>query len=165
MAQFQVPQFIETEDKIVGPLTLKQFLYLAGAGFTSFMLFFVLQLWLWFIVTMFLAAIAASFAFIKVNGRPFAAFLNSVLKYAWYPRLYIWQSSPKLKEKKFETLEIPKIKKESLFKKLVLKTQTILPFKFKEEKEAQKREYQKQLSAIQKRRVDFRYTKSNTSHG
>ena len=30
--QFQVPQFIEVEDKIVGPLTFKQFIYLAGGG-------------------------------------------------------------------------------------------------------------------------------------
>ncbi|TSC61742.1 MAG: SsrA-binding protein, partial [Parcubacteria group bacterium Athens0416_74] len=28
--QFQVPQFIEVEDKIVGPLTFKQFVFIAG---------------------------------------------------------------------------------------------------------------------------------------
>ena len=33
--QFQVPQFIETEDKVVGPLTLRQFMYIAGAGAAS----------------------------------------------------------------------------------------------------------------------------------
>ena len=38
--QFQVPQFIDVENKIIGPLSLRQFLYLAGAGLISFMLFF-----------------------------------------------------------------------------------------------------------------------------
>ena len=47
--QFQVPQFIETEDKIVGPLTLRQFLYIGAAGLLSFLLFFVLKIWFWFI--------------------------------------------------------------------------------------------------------------------
>ena len=28
--QFQVPQFLDVEDKIIGPFTIKQFLYLAG---------------------------------------------------------------------------------------------------------------------------------------
>ena len=38
--QFQTPQFIETENKIIGPLTLKQFFYLAvgfGVSFTFFL--------------------------------------------------------------------------------------------------------------------------------
>ena len=29
---FSVPQFIDVEDKIIGPLTLKQFIYLAGGA-------------------------------------------------------------------------------------------------------------------------------------
>ena len=36
--QFKVPQFIDMEDKIVGPLTLKQFAYILGAGGFSFLL-------------------------------------------------------------------------------------------------------------------------------
>ena len=42
--RFQVPQFIEVEDKIFGPLTLKQFIYLAGAGGLVFVLWRVLPL-------------------------------------------------------------------------------------------------------------------------
>jgi len=39
--QYQVPQFIEVEDRIIGPLTLKQFLYLAFAGAILFVLWFL----------------------------------------------------------------------------------------------------------------------------
>ena len=36
--RFQVPQFIEVEDKIFGPLTLKQFLYTAGGAAVGFII-------------------------------------------------------------------------------------------------------------------------------
>lgn len=91
--QYQVPQFIETEDKIVGPLTLKQFLYLAAAGIISFLLFFVLKLGFWLVITIFLGFTAAAFAFIRYNGRPLPAMIVYALKYAINPKLYLWKSS------------------------------------------------------------------------
>lgn len=89
--QFQVPQFIEIEDKIIGPLTLKQFLYLAAAGGIGFMLFFVLQTWLWVIVMGVVGIFAFAAAFIKINGRPMPIIMLAALKYVWQPKLYLWQ--------------------------------------------------------------------------
>jgi len=40
--QFQVPQFIEVEDKIFGPLTFKQFVYMAGGAGLAYLLWRVL---------------------------------------------------------------------------------------------------------------------------
>lgn|SRR3989344_3537591 len=91
MAQFQVPQFIETESKIVGPLTLKQFLYIAAAGLTCFLLFFVLKFFIWVILTMIIGGLGAAFAFFKYNGRPLPVILKSAFLYYWNPRLYLWQ--------------------------------------------------------------------------
>lgn len=106
MSQFQVPQFIETESKIVGPLTLKQFLYLGVAGLLSFFLFFVLQTFFWIVITIILGLIAASFAFIKYNGRPLTSILKSAFFYYWNPRLYLW----KREEAKGPAVQIPEIK-------------------------------------------------------
>lgn len=92
--QFQVPQFIEIEDKIIGPLTLKQFLYLAAAGGIGFMLFFILQTWLWVIVMGFVVIFALAAAFIKINGRPMPIIMFAALKYTWQPKLYLWQREP-----------------------------------------------------------------------
>lgn len=86
--QFQVPQFIETEDKIVGPFTLRQFLYIALAGIISFILFFVLELWLWVIVVLILFGASASLAFIKINGRSMSTIIQAAFKYTWSPRVY-----------------------------------------------------------------------------
>ena len=96
--QFQIPQFIEVEDKIVGPLTLRQFLYLAGAGGFSFILFFLLQFWLWLIITVILGAAGVSAAFIKYNGRPLPKIAWQAFGFFWRPRLYVWQREQEFKE-------------------------------------------------------------------
>ena len=100
--QFQVPQFLDVEDKIFGPLTLKQFLYLAGAGGASFIFFFVFQTWLWVVVTVLVGIIALGLAFGRFNGRPAIYLFLSAAKYAWQPKLYLWQYTT-------PTLELPKM--------------------------------------------------------
>lgn len=89
--QFQIPQFIETEDKIIGPLTLKQFLILAGSGLICFFLFFAVQTWLWFMITAIVMAIALAFAFLPVNGKPLDSFVVSAFLYYWNPTVYIFR--------------------------------------------------------------------------
>jgi hypothetical protein len=89
--QFQVPQFLDVEDKIFGPLTLKQFLYLAGAAGFSFILFFVVEEWLWITFTVVLGTIASSLAFVKYNGRPLIYSLLYAIKFAWQPKMYLWR--------------------------------------------------------------------------
>lgn len=105
--QFQVPQFIETEDKIVGPLTLKQFFYFGGAGLLCFMLYFVFQFWLWIIITLLMGIAAASIAFIKINGQPLLKVLVAMFYFYWKPRFYLWQRPEKtdLPGLKTKTLE------------------------------------------------------------
>lgn len=93
--QFQVPQFIETEDKIIGPLTLKQFLYLAAAGGVSFVLFFFLKTVIWLILTIFMGVFAAALAFIKINGRPLPKVLTAALFFYLKPRLFLWRKEEK----------------------------------------------------------------------
>jgi len=107
--QFQVPQFIETEDKVIGPLTLKQFLYLAAAGAVSFALFFLLKAILWIMITFILGSAAAALAFIKVQGRPLPSILLAALGFYWKPRTYLWQRTAESAETgKAEKLELPK---------------------------------------------------------
>ena len=93
MSQYQVPQFIETEDKIVGPLTLKQFLYLAIAALISFVLFFILKLFFWLSITILLGIMAAALAFIKYNGQPLPKIIVNALQYIFKPKMYLWKQS------------------------------------------------------------------------
>lgn len=108
MPQFQVPQFIETESKIVGPMTLKQFLYIAAAGLLSFFLFFALKTFAWLIITALIATIAISLSFVKYNGRPLTKILGSAFGYLWKPKLYLWKKI----EEPFKMPPLPQIPKE-----------------------------------------------------
>lgn len=89
--QFQVPQFIDVAPKIVGPLTIKQFLYLAAGAVPLFLLFFVLQFWLWIIIAIILGSAALVLAFFKFNGQPLPQVAVSIFNYFWQPRFYLWQ--------------------------------------------------------------------------
>lgn len=122
MAQFQVPQFIETEDKVVGPLTWKQFAYIAAAGGVSVILFLILTPLIWFVLTLVVAAVAIPLAFVSVNGRPMIVFLRALLDNIWRPKVYVFQPRGSQKETKLTTvpakfvkerhglpIEIPKI--------------------------------------------------------
>jgi hypothetical protein len=90
--QFQVPQFIETEDKIIGPFTLRQFLYIAAATAIAFLLYLVLAFWLWLIVALVIESAAFALALLKINGRPMTIFSAAAFSYIWSPRVYTFQA-------------------------------------------------------------------------
>jgi len=93
MTQYQVPQFIELEDRIIGPLTLKQFLYLAFAGAILFVLWFIFKFFLWIIFAIPIVALALAFAFLKINDRPFVYFFLSFINYHLKPKLYLFSTT------------------------------------------------------------------------
>src|SRR3989344_3130921 len=89
--RFQVPQFTEVEYKIVGPLTLKQFIYLAGAAGACVVLYTFLPKYIAFALMLPVALFGAALAFYKINNRPFIRVVESFLKYILTSRLYIWK--------------------------------------------------------------------------
>ena len=91
MRQFDVPQFIDVEDKIFGPLTLKQFVYLLGGASAVFVLYAFLPFVFVILLGLPVAGFAAALAFYKVNERPFIAVAASALSYYLGSRLYIWK--------------------------------------------------------------------------
>ena len=95
MRQFHVPQFIEVEDKIFGPFTLKQFIYIIGGAGIIFVLYAFLKNFLpLFIIFIIVAPIGAFFgalAFYKVNSQPFIKIVENALAHYSSGRLYIWK--------------------------------------------------------------------------
>lgn len=90
--QFNVPQFLDIEDKIIGPLTLRQFGYLLAGGFVGFILYELIPnftIFLLFCAPVALLTIAL--AFIKINGRPFIKIFIAFINYLIKPKLYIWR--------------------------------------------------------------------------
>ncbi len=99
MAQYQVPQFIDVEDKIFGPLTAKQFFYLAGGAVIILIMYIFLQLWVVIILGAPIAAFSLALAFMKTNGVPFIKTLGNAMSYTTSKRLYLWKKSTKQSEK------------------------------------------------------------------
>lgn len=89
--RFQFPQFLEVEDKIIGPLTIKQFGWMAAGGVALFILYRFLVFSYFLMLAAPITAFCFAFAFIKINGRPFLNFLVSFLRYLIRPRLYVWR--------------------------------------------------------------------------
>jgi hypothetical protein len=96
MQQFQVPQFIDVEDKLFWSLTFKQFMYLAGGAGLCFILYvYIPFLVLSIIPIAAVAGISISLAFVKVNGRPFSSTLEAFIKYLMTKKLYVWKKEEK----------------------------------------------------------------------
>ncbi|NTV22658.1 MAG: PrgI family protein [Candidatus Yonathbacteria bacterium] len=89
--QFQTPQFIEVEDKIFGPLTFKQFLYLAGGAGISFVLYRSLPFFFAALLILPLGGLSVALAFLRINDRPFIEVLEAAFNYALGSKLYIWK--------------------------------------------------------------------------
>ena len=108
MPTFQVPQFIEQKTKIVGPLTLKQFLYIGGAAAISLISYYTFTYFLWVIISLMVGAIAIVFAFVKINGREFSHVVTAGLGYVWKPKTYTWKREA-TKDQTIDTSSLEKL--------------------------------------------------------
>lgn len=93
MQQFVVPQFIEVEDKIFGPITTRQFLILLVAGTMVFLSYRFGDLALFIFTTVFIGGFCLILAFVKVNGQNFHYFLLNIVQSLRKPSLRIWQKN------------------------------------------------------------------------
>jgi len=93
MQQFVVPQFIDVEDKIFGPITTRQFLILLVAGIGIFVAYRFADFSLFLITTVLLGGLALVFAFVKVNGQTFHYFVLNIVQTTRRPSLRIWNKS------------------------------------------------------------------------
>lgn len=89
--RFEVPQFIEVEDKIVGPFTWKQFVYLAGGAGMLIILKLLLPFFIFLLLALPVMGLAGFLAFYRINNRPFSAFLESFAHFVTKDRLYLWR--------------------------------------------------------------------------
>ena len=94
--QFQIPQFIEVEDRIFGPLTFRQFIYIAGGAGASYVLYRALPIYLAGPLILGIAGLAAGLGFFQYNGRPFIIALESAFYYLIRGKLYLWNNERKL---------------------------------------------------------------------
>lgn len=115
----KIPQNIDKEDKLVGPLTLKQFLYLLGGAALAFVAYqYYATGYLYFIEFILIALLPVTFAvllaFAQINGRPFITFLYNIFNFILAPKKHYWSKDNSLAERyvkigKLKTKSTPNI--------------------------------------------------------
>lgn len=90
MQQFTVPQFIDVESKIIGPITTRQFLIFLGAATIIGISYKIFDFALFLTVAIVLILLAGVFAFIKINGRPFHFFVLNLIQTFRRPNTRVW---------------------------------------------------------------------------
>lgn len=88
--QFVVPQFIEVESKIIGPISARQFIIMLVGGGMIFLLYKLAPLWLLIIGAVLVMALVIVFGFTKVNSQPFHWFFLNLVQTFRRPRLRLW---------------------------------------------------------------------------
>ena len=89
--KFQVPQFIETETKLIGPFTLKQFLFLAG-GLSVSALEYILLSGIWVALAVIpTIGFFGALAFARIGGQPFLNYMAYMLAYALGAKRYVYK--------------------------------------------------------------------------
>jgi hypothetical protein len=93
--RYQVPQFIEIEDKIIGPLTIKQFVYVVGGVGMAFIIYTFLYIYIAIPLIAIVIPLSLAMAFYKINNKPFIDFLESAFLFYTKQNLYIWKKEVK----------------------------------------------------------------------
>jgi hypothetical protein len=87
---FTVPQFIDVEDKVFGPVTVRQFILLLGGCAISGIGFLIFDFSLRVVWIFFWMVFAVIFAFVRINGRPFHYFILNIVQTSKKPKLRVW---------------------------------------------------------------------------
>ena len=112
--QFVVPQFLDVEPKIIGPITGRQFLILLATllgGFLAYRIF-IRNLVVAIPLICIIVAIGVAFAFAKVNGQAFHYVVLNMVQTFRRPMIRVWDktltdSEIKDRMKKADDIEKP----------------------------------------------------------
>lgn len=87
---FNVPQFIDVEDKIAGPLTAKQLLWMIGMTGVLLVIFFALDGAVMIIAAVPVVLLFVALAFYRPNGQPLAAYFGNAFLFLFRPKVMMW---------------------------------------------------------------------------
>ena len=100
--RFEVPQYIDVEDKIFGPFTFRQFAYMVGGLGLVYLIWNLLPVYFAIPLIIPVGGLSIAMAFVKVNGKPLINVMEAGFMYTIRKKLYLWKKEEKLKEQKKE---------------------------------------------------------------
>ncbi len=90
MQKFTVPQFIEVEDKIFGPITVRQFVIILVDGIFLAIVYKLADLTLFALFLIIFGGFGLVLAFVKINGQQFHYFLLNLFQTLRKPAIRVW---------------------------------------------------------------------------
>lgn len=105
--RYQVPQFVDIEDKIIGPLTLKQFLIYFSTALLLIPVYLFTDLSLFITLALPMLGVAAAFAHLKPGGKSLFEFLMNAVGFASKGRVWLWRRESRLRLLPVRGVELP----------------------------------------------------------
>ncbi len=90
MKRFVAPQFIDVEDKIIGPITTRQFIFMIIGGVIVFVSYKIFDVAAFGLITLVTLGFVVLFGFVKINGRHFHKFAGSMIEALRRPKVRVW---------------------------------------------------------------------------
>lgn len=91
MAQYELPQFIDVENRILGPITFKQLIYFFGVAALLAIFWFLLEPLYFLLLAVPVVIITLLFAFLKIEGRSFFSFFRALFQYMLFSQTFVWK--------------------------------------------------------------------------
>jgi hypothetical protein len=92
--QFVVPQFLDVEAKIIGPITARQFLIMLGTLLLDFLIYRIfLNVFVVIGLGVPVLGMGVIFSFAKVNGQPFHYIVVSLIQTIRRPARRVWDKT------------------------------------------------------------------------
>ena len=111
MQQFTVPQFIDVEDKIFGPITVRQFVIMLTCLLFSAAAYKLTDFALFVTEALLIFALGGIIAFLRINGRPFHYFILNIIQTMKKPKLRVWNNQWGKSREKDETVAVKQVAK------------------------------------------------------
>ena len=93
MQQFTVPQFLDVEDKIIGPITARQFIIMLSGFALIALCYRIFDFALFLFLGILIFAVSGVISFFKINGMPFHFFILNFTQTLSRPGLRVWNNA------------------------------------------------------------------------
>ncbi len=90
--QIKIPQNVQVEDKIIGPLSMKDLVVAMVGGGLGYLAFVMLDSQTWPFVTIPVALLTVSIIFLKINDMRFMKWVYQILLFFARPQKRVWKN-------------------------------------------------------------------------
>lgn len=136
MTRYEVPQFIEEEPKILGPISFKQIFIFLGALIASFIFFLIFKFWFALLLSSLAFGIVVVLSFGKIQGRSIYTLLPYIFRFIWQPKQAVWKKEELKAQELYKSESLDVVQGKPSAQKIVVKKEKghepLTPEKIKE---------------------------------